>query len=140
MKNKNVVALICCLFILLFMYAAASKLMEFDKFKIQIGQSPLLTDYAAILVWLVPVVEIVIVGLLAFERTKLAGLWASFVLMVGFSVYIYLIMNFADHIPCSCGGILEKMSWGQHLVFNLVFVGVAVMALVMYRKAKQPEI
>lgn len=135
MKRKFIfVQLVSYLYMLLFIYAAASKLMTFGHFKLTIGQSPLLTDYAGILAWLVPAVEIVIVLLLAFKRTLLLGLYASFGLMVVFSVYIFLIVNFADRVPCSCGGILEKMSWEQHLVFNLVFVGLGLIALLFEKK------
>lgn len=123
------VQLVCWLFILLFLYAAASKLMEFGKFNLQLAQSPLLTDYAGVLAWLVPGVEIIIAGLLAFDRTKRVGLYAGGGLMVLFTVYIYLIMNFADHVPCSCGGILEKMTWEQHFWFNVGFVVLGLIAL-----------
>src|SRR5690606_14703009 len=49
--------------------------------------------------------------------------------MVMFTAYIFIILNFSDFVPCSCGGVLEKMSWTQHLIFNVVFIilaGVAV--------------
>jgi len=52
-------------------------------------------------------------------------------LMVLFTVYIYLILNFSDFIPCSCGGILEKMDWHTHLIFNLICVIAAVTAIFM---------
>ena len=45
-KYKNILLeFICFLFILLFVYAALSKLLVFDEFKIQIGQSPMLTPF-----------------------------------------------------------------------------------------------
>lgn len=136
--KTTIVNIISYSFILLFLYAAANKLMELEKFKVTIGQSPLLTDYAATLAWLVPVIEIAIAGMLAFKRTLLPGLYASFSLMLMFSVYIFMIMNFAERIPCSCGGILEKMNWGQHLVFNLVFVGLGIVAILLETKLRRP--
>jgi uncharacterized membrane protein YphA (DoxX/SURF4 family) len=112
-------------FMLLFLYAAFNKLLGFEKFKAQMGQSAMLTDYAAILAWAVPVVEIVVAALLMVPKTLKIGLYASFMLMVVFSVYIIVILNFAAHVPCGCGGILQNLSWKNHLAFNLFFVGLA---------------
>ncbi|WP_417857511.1 MauE/DoxX family redox-associated membrane protein, partial [Xanthomarina gelatinilytica] len=64
-----------------------------------------------------------------FERFRIPALFAAFALMVMFTAYIVIILNFSDFIPCSCGGVLEKLSWTQHLIFNIAFIilaGVAV--------------
>ena len=117
------------LFILLFLYAAVSKLLSFETFKVQLAQSPLLSAYADIIAWLVPGIEILIACLLVIARFRTLALYASFTLMVMFTAYIYIILNFSDFVPCSCGGVLEKLSWTQHLIFNVFFIllaGVAV--------------
>jgi len=46
-------ATIAYLFILLFVYASASKLLDFETFRIQLAQSPLLSAYAGIIAWVV---------------------------------------------------------------------------------------
>jgi uncharacterized membrane protein YphA (DoxX/SURF4 family) len=139
--NKPIIVfIISYLFILLFLYASASKLMEYDKFKVQVGQSPLLTDFAGLIAWLIPAVEIGIAVLLTLKRTVLAGLYAAFSLMIMFTVYIILILNFAERVPCSCGGILEKMSWKEHLVFNLVFVALALAGILLESKIKEQRL
>lgn len=128
--RKHTINIISFLFIVLFVYAAISKLIDFEIFKVQLAQSPLLSAYAELIAWLVPGMEIVIAGLLVFERFRLQAFYASFILMVMFTAYIYIILNFSDFIPCSCGGVLEKLSWTQHLIFNIVFIllaGVAVL-------------
>jgi len=124
------------LFFLLFLYAAANKLMDFEKFKAQLGQSPILTDYAGIIAWLIPAIEIGIAILLIFPKTILTGLYASFSLMVMFSAYIYISLNFTERIPCSCGRILEKMDWTAHLIFNLFFVVLGLTAILVQTKLK----
>lgn len=53
--------LICYLFIILFIYAAVSKLMDFENFQIQLAQSPLLSAYPGFVSYAVIIVEIVIV-------------------------------------------------------------------------------
>jgi hypothetical protein len=106
-------------FILLFFYASISKILDFENFQVQIGQSPLLSAYAGIISYGVIIVEFVIVGCLCVPTLRILGMYASTALMSAFTVYIYLILNFSDFVPCSCGGILEKLGWTEHLVFNI---------------------
>ncbi len=117
------------LFVLLFLYAATSKLLDFETFTVQLAQSPLLSAYAGIIAWLVPGIEILIACFLVIERFRTLALYACFTLMVMFTAYIYIILNFSDFIPCSCGGVLEKLSWTQHLIFNVAFILLAGVAL-----------
>lgn len=135
MKARAVIIeIICGLFILLFMYAAVSKLMDVEKFRVQIGQSPMLTSMAGFVAWFIPSVEILISVLLAIGRTRLIGLFASFALMVMFTAYIVAITQFSEHIPCSCGGVLQKMGWTEHLIFNIGFVLLGLMGIILISK------
>ncbi|MFV8347187.1 MauE/DoxX family redox-associated membrane protein [Flavobacterium sp. ZB4P13] len=135
-QNK-VVRVICYLYMLLFTYAAFGKLLDFVNFKVQLGQSPLLSAFVEYISWAVPVTELLIVVLLAIPRFRLIGLFASFSLMVMFTAYIYIILNYSSFIPCSCGGILEKLGWKEHLLFNVVFVLLAVIGILILRKREQ---
>ncbi|MBE0392173.1 DoxX family protein [Flavobacterium sp. PL002] len=121
--------LICLLYILLFVYAAVSKLLDFENFQIQLGQSPLLSTFAGWVSWGVPIVELVIALLLLVPRFRLVGLFAAFSLMTMFTSYIFIILNYSSFVPCSCGGILEKMGWSEHLVFNIFFAMLAILGL-----------
>lgn len=117
------------LFMVLFVYTATSKLLEFDGFKIQLGQSPIITAYADLVAWGIPLLELVIATLLLFPKTMLPAFYASFALMIMFTTYIVLILNFSDYIPCSCGGVLEDLGWTEHIIFNLGFVVMAMVAI-----------
>lgn len=131
-KNRNwwqmiadpevIVTLISGLFFLLFFHTAIDKLIDFQKFKVQLGQSPILSDYAVSIAWTIPTLEIVVSALLIFPMTRLLGLYCSYGLMVMFTAYIIVIMNFTERIPCSCGGIFEGMKWREHLIINILFV------------------
>ncbi|GAQ15993.1 hypothetical protein MODO_3698 [Myroides odoratimimus] len=116
-------------FVLLFVYAAISKLITFEAFQVQLTQSPLLSAYASIIAYLVIIVELVIASLLTIKQFKLLGLYLSYGLMVVFTIYIYLILNYSDFIPCSCGGILEKMGWTEHLWFNIIVCILGLLAI-----------
>lgn len=134
MKKAIIIETICFLFILLFTYAAVSKLVDIEKFQVQIGQSPLLTPFATWIAWLIPGLEVLISLLLAIQRTRLIGLYASFTLMVIFTAYIAAILNFSSYVPCSCGGILEKLGWKEHLLFNIGFVFLAIAGIILHFK------
>lgn len=127
--KKLILDTICLLFALLFMYAAASKLFDFENFRIQLGQSPLLSSFADWISITVPVSELIIAFVLLLKRFRLAGLYAAYMLMIMFTAYIYIILNFSSFVPCSCGGILEKMTWEEHLIFNICFVILAVIGI-----------
>lgn len=136
-KNHHVIVqIISYLYVLLFIYTAISKLLDFENFGIQLAQSPLLSAYAGFIAPFVIIVELLIVLLLCFKATRLMGLYASLFLMVAFTVYIYLILNYSDFIPCSCGGIIEELSWTEHLVFNIGFIVLALVAIVWTEKGK----
>lgn len=124
----------CYLYILLFVYTAISKLLDFENFRVQLAQSPLLSAYAGLIAPAVISAELLIVLLLSFKTSRLTGLYASFFLMVAFTVYIYLILNYSEFVPCSCGGIIEKLGWTEHLIFNTVFALLALLAIVFTEK------
>jgi uncharacterized membrane protein YphA (DoxX/SURF4 family) len=126
------VEVVCLLYILLFVYAAISKLLDFENFRVQLGQSPLLSAFAGSIAWLVPVLELLIALLLVLKRWRLIGLFAAFTLMTMFTAYIYIILNYSSFVPCSCGGILEKLGWTEHLFFNLVFIMLAAAGILIH--------
>ncbi|MNJ98896.1 hypothetical protein D3C87_166650 [compost metagenome] len=132
--KRTIVDIIVYLYVLLFLYAATSKLIDYNKFQLQMSKSPIITDYAHVLVWMVPALEIIISIMLLIEKTKMIGLFAAFGLMSLFTAYIYAILNYSDSIPCSCGGVLQKMTWDQHLIFNIVFVILGIVGIILHTK------
>lgn len=128
------VEIVSYFFILLFCYATISKIMDFENFSLQLSQSPLLGVFAGIIVYAVLAVELLICVLLIFEKTRTAGLYFSFTIMVLFSAYIYIILHYSEFVPCSCGGILEKMDWNTHLIFNIGTVLLAGSALLIQNR------
>lgn len=125
------------LLIVLFTYAAASKLITPAEFRAELYRQPFPHDLADLLLYGLPAAELMTVLLLCLERTRAAGFMLSLGLLVTFTVYISLgLLHFWPHVPCSCGGILGRMGWGPHLVFNLFFTGLTIAALLVTEKAK----
>jgi len=133
-----VVAFTTYSYLMLFTYAAASKLLDYETFLVQLGQSPMLSAFAAGLSWIVPIAELLIAGLLSFQKTRRAGLLASLFLMAMFTAYIYIMLHYGSFVPCSCGGILEDMNWTEHFYFNLLFVAMAVVAIFAAAEIRHP--
>jgi uncharacterized membrane protein YphA (DoxX/SURF4 family) len=139
MKKQIAIEIIVFLFVVLFLYAAGSKLVEYQKFIGQIGKSPLLTKYAGTLAWMVPTVEIIIAIMLIIPKIRLAGLYAAFGLMVMFTFYIIAILSFSKELPCSCGGVLSLLGWKEHLIFNIGFVLLGLTGIVLTNKKDQKQ-
>jgi uncharacterized membrane protein YphA (DoxX/SURF4 family) len=132
MKSKVLLEVLVFLFIILFVYAAANKLMDHEKFVVQLGQSPMLTRWAGLVAWVIPLLEVVVSLMLVFPLSRRLGLYGFLNLMVMFTGYVIIISNFSPYVPCSCGGVLERLGWTQHLYFNLFFVGLSTVAIHLY--------
>jgi hypothetical protein len=136
-SRETLVQIISCLLILLFVYAASSKLLDYTKFSVELGKSPLLTAFAGYVAWSIPVIEIGIALLLTFKRSRLAGLYASFTIMILFTVYITYILLFSPYVPCSCGGVLQHLNWRTHLLFNIFFVLLSALGVMIYQPGRK---
>jgi hypothetical protein len=132
MIKQIVIGIIQTLLIVLFTYAALSKLLDYETFKFQLGRSPYVTETAGLVAWALPVGELAIALTLTIRRTMLLGFYASFFLMFLFSGYIYAMLHYAFYVPCSCGGILSQMSWEQHFIFNIAFAFLALLGILLH--------
>ena len=140
MKNLKikVIDLISYFFIMLFCYAGISKLMDFENFQLQILSTFIPSAFLKIIPITIIISEFLIAGLLCYKNTRNIGLIGSFTLMSIFTSYIIVILSTSENLPCSCGGILEKMSWHQHLYFNIGCIILSVVALVLNTKYSRP--
>ena len=120
-RKSMIVEIIASLLILLFIYAAFSKLSDYNRFSVQLSKSPFITSFSNIVAWSIPAIEILIALLLVIKRTRQTGLYASFFLMSLFTAYLLIMLNYSYYVPCSCGGVLENLSWESHIVFNTFF-------------------
>lgn len=141
MSRKWTFESITMLLFILFTYAAGSKLADYKLFIFQMNAQPFDDKYTPLLVAGLLAVEFAIAACLIFGRTQRVGLWASLILMLIFTVYIILIkLQYFDSIPCSCGGVIEHLSWTQHLFFNLFFIGISITGLVLNKLPPQRQL
>ncbi len=134
-KRQILLECISALLILLFLYTSLSKFMDFKSFTDDMNNQPFPNSWTPFLVWFVPGSEILICIALLFERTRMAGFIGSLVLMTLFTIYtIIVLLNFFTYIPCSCGGVIRRLTWNQHLVFNLFFVALSITGLILQHR------
>lgn len=135
MKRKIIIEIISSLLILLFLYASLSKWLAFKVFIGEMNNQPFPNWMTPYLVWSIPFVEVAIVAGLIFEKTRLFAFYASLFLMMAFTIYtVAILLHSFKYIPCSCGGVIRKLTWPQHLVFNLFFVGISLVGIILKKR------
>ena len=137
--KKQAMNIIVFLLILLFAYAGSVKLFDYTTFSIQLSKSPLIFDRADQIALVLPISEIIIAFMLLTDKYRLQGLYLSFFTMLTFTLYLLYMVNFSYYIPCSCGGILGRMSWNVHIVFNIFFVAISAIGVIIYKTETIPK-
>jgi hypothetical protein len=134
--KKWIPDIICGLLVLLFTYAAISKLTDRQHFQEVLAQMLLIKYVAGFISVALPVTELAVCALLCMSGTRKLGLYISLALLIAFTLYIAYMILFEPKLPCNCGGVLEQLSWKQHLVFNIVFIALSATAINLYQSNK----
>ena len=124
------------LLIFLFTYTGVNKLIDHAVFKSTLLHVPVIATYAGLISWLVPLLELLIVITLAVEKYRRVGFQLSLILMTAFTVYISCMILFVPHLPCSCGGVLQGLSWSNHIIFNCLFILLILISLGVINRQK----
>ncbi len=138
MKKSTTIEIICGLLILLFVYTALSKLLAYRSFTAVLAKSPLIHGKAGVAAWLLPATELVAAILLMLPATRGKGLYASAFIMLLFTLYVAYMLLFEQNLPCSCGGLVSKLTWRQHLVFDMAFTVLAFVGTRLHRSGSHP--
>lgn len=125
-----------CIFLLV--YTAQAKIVEHDQFHKGLLKTPYLKDYALIISWLVPISELAIASLLIIPKTQRLGLYLFTIMMSIFTLYIASMLIWAEKKPCHCGGAIETLTWGQHLVFNIGFILLGIFGIYLHKNNNHP--
>lgn len=127
--------IICALLVLLFAYTGINKILDLDLFVRQLKRQPFPDELAPSLSLFLPSLELFIAGFLIFQLTRRIALFASLVLMSAFTVYTAMVyFHVFDRVPCSCGGVIQQLGWGEHLLFNMFFVIISIGGIYLQKK------
>ncbi|SFB39870.1 MauE/DoxX family redox-associated membrane protein [Algoriphagus aquimarinus] len=119
----------------LFTYTAVSKVYDWQGTRMAMYNQVFPVWMADAILYILPLVELGVAVMLLVSVWRKAGLLMSVILLSLFTGYVTIVwLGFTDRVPCSCGGILSSLGWGEHLVVNLVFLGIAIIGLWSHRK------
>ncbi|MEB0261822.1 MauE/DoxX family redox-associated membrane protein [Mucilaginibacter sp. 10I4] len=127
-KERLIICIrLVCMF--LFLYTAYAKTVDHDRFLKGLSKVHIIKRFVVYISWFVPFGEILTSILILIPQTAKWGLYAFTGLMTLFTGYIISALLWEKKLPCHCGGAIEKLSWGQHIWFNLAFILLAIIAL-----------
>ncbi|MRG49028.1 hypothetical protein GFS24_28220 [Chitinophaga sp. SYP-B3965] len=138
--SKIIIELIVALLIVLWIYTGLNKMLDYATFKTQLGRSPFIQPLAGFIAITLPTGELLLSGLLIFKKTRKLALYLSFGLMLLFTGYIWIMLNYAYDLPCSCGGVLAKLSWNDHLIFNSGFTILSLLGIILIEKLPKSSV
>jgi putative oxidoreductase len=126
--------LFCFLLIVLFTYTAFSKWLNIEAHLYAMRNQPFSRPLNDFLAYALPVIEIITVVLLVINSTRLLALYLSLLLMALFTAYVAaVLLGLFGRIPCSCGGVIELLGWNEHLVFNIFFLLISIIAIRLHK-------
>lgn len=118
--------------VLLWAYAALSKLFNLHQFH-QALMTQVFPRWAGkILLYALPLSELVLVGLLIIPQTRLIGMYSSLFMMGAFTLYVGgAVFQIYDQYPCACGGLFAKLGWYNHFKVNIVLTLIALAGVIL---------
>jgi putative oxidoreductase len=134
LTRAYVVNTIAALLIFIFAYAAISKFFNYEIFRYNLKDTPLVGDKAPVIAIILSVVNLIPVILLSIPQSRKAGLLYSFILLLFYSGYIGYSLLTATQLPCSCSGIVSWLTWKQHLWADLAFAALAFIAFLLSKR------
>ncbi|MDP4264530.1 MAG: hypothetical protein Q8941_18515 [Bacteroidota bacterium] len=139
MTKKIFIDIICCLFILLFVYTVVSKLPNYNLFKDILSKSPIIGSQAEIVAIVLLIALLWVAILIFFPATRMWGLYGAAALMIIFTLYFTYMIYFSSKLPDSSGGVFKGLTWSQHLAFNIFFLALSLTAIVLQRRKMHNE-
>ncbi len=118
--------------VILYFYTLIHKLMDLGFLEENLRKSSLLTDYAPIVKYILPAIEIIVIILLVVNKLALKGLYFSLLLLLSFTFYLIALNNFSFFEGCSCGGIFNEMDYQTHVFVNIAFIVLNLISIIIY--------
>lgn len=106
-------------------YGTAIKLWSYSTSKVGFDFFPFVENHHRLVFWGLISLQLCVAFFLIFRKTRLAGLYAAFFLLISLSTYLYLMLHYSTHVPCFCTGIIPRLSWQGHLWFTIGFTVLA---------------
>lgn len=133
MISKISFILKACIAILL-LYSAYYKIWHWDDFEVQLYTSILIADrYIPFLMFFLPSFEILISIIIFYFYKKNIGLFLSFFLLLLYTFYLIVLNKFSFSSICTNGGLFDGLDYSRHLLINLFFLMLNLIAIYLNR-------
>jgi putative oxidoreductase len=130
------IKLICFMLAFVWIYTGVNKLYDWGGTQYGMYAQSFPIWLAELLIYILPPLEILVGLMLLVTRTRMIGLLLSLVLMLVFTGYVgWVYFGGRGFVPCTCGGIFNKMSWGTHFWINIILL---LMSALGIKLAKSP--
>jgi hypothetical protein len=147
-KNVLVTEVIAYFFVVVFIYSALRKLLDFKLYKdmlifnLQNLKFIKLSALNEILKWTLAIIialEVIAASLLILSRHRITGLYFSFGVMLIITIYLLVILHFDHNMTIFFGGVIPHLLFFGHLIVSmgLIFVAMAGILLTGKLKGKQ---
>lgn len=102
-------------------YTASNKFFNIEAFQLNIAKTGMFSNETIYyLSYAVVAVEITVLGMLIFFKN--IGLNALFVMIFIFTIYISYLFLQGKYEVCGCGGVLNGLSFYNHLSINILLI------------------
>ena len=121
-RDKIIYISINNILLIVFAFAAITKLLEQEKFYTNLVNSPILelpSLVIHIMAWLIPILEVFVVIGLIWKRFQVQAIYLIVILLITYIIYTLAILLVAPYSPCSCGGVIALIGWTQHLYLQI---------------------
>lgn len=136
-KSQYILSFLTLLLLLLWIPVTIDKFWDLHSFRQTLLRQPFPNAWAEVLYWILPTVEGLCVLLLVLgsidnlriNKLQLSkwGFFLSSLLMLGFTLFILFgVLGWYEKRPCGCGSVIKSLTWEEHLIFNLFFLGISV--------------
>ncbi|MBF8457241.1 hypothetical protein IV494_08600 [Kaistella sp. G5-32] len=125
---KRTVTVLAYFFVVVFIYATVQKVFDFETFSNQLNVAPQLGSYGAMVASLIVILQVLIVVLFCWRKSRFFGFSITVVMLGIFSIYMAVIL-LQKTLPCECLGIIKGLNWKQNFAFTLFLLLIGVMGL-----------
>jgi hypothetical protein len=136
MKGRTVIELIASALIVLFLYAAFSQVIFHKTYLAQFNHSTSSGLLSGIIVWTLPVLQLLLIWLLWRSQTRLAGLISALVAVSLFTIYLFIMLPAGSKSACRCGELWQKASLEVNILFNLAIILLSAVGIILVGRLK----
>jgi hypothetical protein len=141
MKKELIYELLTGLLVLLFLYTGLSKILDFKNYALSMRFQHMPDWITGPMIYILPAAELIVSVLMIRDKSRLPGLYAFLIMMIGFTLYVgAILLHLFAKRPCACGGVIKSLGWGPHILLNSVFITLAAIVLRYYRRQRSSNI